>query len=156
MPILLNCDAKLLMKLHKLIVAAARYVIGNACYRMSTMSIMGKCNWLSLYQRIVYSSLSLFYKIIENQRPMSLYQYYIVNNTRSRTVKRSKVIYTARCPKSKEVNELFIYKTCELYSYLPMEIQNLSIKKFNTTIKTHIYDNFPFNKLYNRTDEYPP
>ena len=87
---------------------------------------------------------------------MSLYKYYIVNNIRSRTVKKSKVIYTSRRPKSKEVKESFIYKSCELYSYLPTEIQNISIKEYNIAIKAHILDNFPFNKLYNCTDEYPP
>ena len=79
LPILMNSDKKLIMKLHKLIILTAKYVIGSPCLCMSTKNIMLKCNWMSLTQRIIFSSLSLFRKVMDTECPLSIYELYIVN-----------------------------------------------------------------------------
>ena len=143
------------MKLHKLIILTAKYVIGNACYRMSTMAMMSKCTWLSFYQCIIFSSLILFRKVIISECPKSIYNMYITSDNQRR-VKKAKVVYTKKRPKTKNVKDFFIYKACEMYSYIPETIKQLNETKYRDSIKKYILSNYPFNKLYNGPDDDPP
>ena len=65
-------------------------------------------------------------------------------------------IYTKKRPKLKTTTDFYLYKSCELYSYLPEDIQQLNGRKYREALKGYILLNFPYNKLYHGTDEYPP
>ena len=155
-PILINADKKLLMKLHKLIMSTARCVIGSPCYKMSTKAILNKLNWLSLYQTINFSSIKLFRKIVMSNCPKSLKSKYKVSIQTNRRVRVCPSIYTKNIPKLKMRKESFVFKSCELYSYLPNQTKALNEKQFIKSLRQYIINYFPANSINADYDNLPP
>ena len=52
LPIYNNLPGYLNNKLHKIIMTAARTVIGNYCFRKSNLYILNKCNWMNVKNMI--------------------------------------------------------------------------------------------------------
>ena len=71
-------------KLHKIIMTAARAVIGNYCFKKSISYILNKCKWLNINNMITRSAVMIIHKIIINKSPETIYRLFKTNqNTRT-------------------------------------------------------------------------
>ena len=69
LPLYSHAPQILIDKLHRVLMKAARYSIGNYCYRLSCNYILGKCNWLSIGNMIIQSGINFTYKTLCNREP---------------------------------------------------------------------------------------
>ena len=136
-PIYMNASEQNIVKLHKVIMTAARAAIGNYCFKKSVDYILQKCNWLTAKNLILNSSLNLIHKIITNQAPPALFNLY-KNIKTKRSVVAATLTYR---PKTKCVKNFFLYKGTNIYNSLPNFLKNLPIDKFKKQIKVHLREN---------------
>ena len=61
-------------KLQKLIMTCCRWVLGNACFRQSTKSILNRSNLLSASQLMVISSHRFFYRVVNYHIPEIIFK----------------------------------------------------------------------------------
>ena len=66
LPTYMNATSEQKNKIHKVIMRAARMIIGSYCLMKSTTYIFGKCNWLTTNQMIEYAATKEVHKIIYN------------------------------------------------------------------------------------------
>ena len=64
LPLLSSANSSQKQKVHKLIMFAARTVIGSYCFKVSCRKILKKVNWLSANQIINWSIIKSIHKII--------------------------------------------------------------------------------------------
>ena len=84
LPLYTNASKLNIQKLHKIVMTAARCVIGNYCFKQTKEYILNKVKWLDINKMIKYSRLCIINKILKNKSPISLYNLYI-NDDRSRS-----------------------------------------------------------------------
>ena len=75
-PILLDPSNKYISKLQKMLMKAARPILGFESYKWSTAKIMKQLNWLSIYHLITAESIKFLHKIYFNNLPGSLTKYF--------------------------------------------------------------------------------
>ena len=85
---------------------AARYTIGNYCYKKSCNYILSKGQWLPIDKIEIYSGICFIYKIISNKEPKSMQMMFkdIKSN------RNNSKWYTAYQPKTIKMKNFIIYK----------------------------------------------
>ena len=119
-------------KLHKVLMTAARCVIGNYCFKKSINYILSKCNWLNINKMISNASLKLINGIVIDKTPKAIYNLFKINR---RAVVDINLKYI---PKSKYYEQFFLYKELKNYNKLPQTLKGLSKFKFKKSIKEYL------------------
>ena len=88
--------------------------------------------------------LNMMHKIILKNKPKQIYEELKVN-PRSRNVDMP--IYTKYKPKSKKVENFFLYKIITIYNNLKFEYRKLDINDFKFRLKYDMYELFPMQKF---------
>ena len=60
---------------------SAKLALGSACFKISNVKILQRCNWLSFLNLLRYSALIFIYKIKKNMTPQCIFEYFTVNKT---------------------------------------------------------------------------
>ena len=136
LPIMSQLSEKQAQKVHKLVMYAARSVMGSYCFKMSVNSILNQVGWLPAYKLIKWSAVKLIHKILYNQSPGSLFKLFKVN---PRSCAR---VYPYKIPKSKIAKNFFLYKQLEIYNNLPSDIKSRPPHIFKIKGKRYLRSNF--------------
>ena len=116
-PLYMSANKDQLNKIHKVLMTAARSVIGNYCFKKSTVYILNKCGWLGVNNMIKCASVKLIHKIITDKSPITIFELYKINA-------RSNVdIVTHYKPKLKKTEQFFVYKGIQIYNKVPKNIK---------------------------------
>ena len=141
LPIHYNCTNNQLKKLHKVVMTAAKTVMGYGYFKMSNIKILEKCQWLSIYNLLRYSSIVFLYKIKIYKEPTAIYNLYSKKHTERILTKQ----YTIYNPKYSDYKKFVIYAGNDLFNSIPESITSLSPNFFSLAIKKYITDTFhPF------------
>ena len=76
LPLMSSANATQIQKVHKLIMFAARTVLGSYCFKTSCKKILDSINWMSANQVIKWSIVKSIQKIIFTKSPANIYNYY--------------------------------------------------------------------------------
>ena len=101
----------------KLIMFAARTIIGNYCYKKSVKYILSQVNWLPSNTLIKWSGVKLIHKIINNKKPINIFKHFNINK---RTCAK---IYPTTFPKTKFAKDLYINKCLDMFNQFPADIK---------------------------------
>ena len=134
LPIYMHASAHLKDKLHKVLMKAARYSIGNYCFKKSTYYILNKCKLTTINNMISISAIKLIHKTLHNESPEVMLEYYKLNK------RKSADIFYNYVPKSANMNKYFVYQGVKLFNSIPVKIKDLPPIKFNNQIKRYITD----------------
>ena len=134
LPTYMHAPACLKDKLHKVLMKAARFSIGNYCFKKSTYYILNKCKMTTINNMINISAIKLIHKTLHNESPHVIFQYYKVNK------RKSADIYYNYTPKYCNMKNYFIYQGIKLFNGLPAKLKDLPPVKFNNKIKRYITD----------------
>ena len=134
LPTYMHASACLKDKLHIILMKAARFSIGNYCFKKSTHYILNNCKMTTIKNMINISSLKLIHKTLHNKSPEVIFQYYKVNK------RKSADIYYNYTPKSSNMKNYFIYQGIKLFNGLPANLKDLPPIRFNKKIKRYITD----------------
>ena len=141
LPLYFNCNAKQLMKLHKLQIKACRTVIGGNCFRLSNVKILDKCKWLSMANMMRHSVLTFIHKVKSNNRIKSINELFTQNKS-TRIINKTFPIYE---PKTKRLKYFVLYKGNKLYNKIPLYMIKSKIRIFKKSLKQYIKANYnPF------------
>ena len=121
-------------KLHKLLMTAARVVVGNYCYKKSCKYILDKCKWMNIGDMIKYRGLSFLHKILTTHQPTSLFNLFKTN----RHNRGISMVTLKHIPKSKKFTNFFINKYISTYNSLDLTIKRKSLSQFKKEIKQWI------------------
>ena len=108
---------KQLSRIHKVIMTAARAIIGNYCFKKSTSYILDKCDLLTAKQAITYAAIKFTHKTITNRLPKANYQMYMEPNKRT----KHNTIRTKIRPKTKKLKLHIINKGADLTNNIPLQ-----------------------------------
>ena len=72
----MHASAYLKDKLHKVIMKAARFSIGNYCFKKSTYFILNRCKLTTINNMINISAIKLIHKTLHNESPEVMLDYY--------------------------------------------------------------------------------
>ena len=136
-PLLSQCTNKQKQKLHKVIMSAARTIIGNYCYKKSIKYILKKCKMQDNNDLFTIWTLEFIHKALFYHLPKSMLKYY---NLRKNKRKNSKITTIYR-PKSVKFKNHFIYKGIHIYNTLPTEIKSLPVNTFGKRITQYVHSN---------------
>ena len=126
MPLMSSAKLSEKQKVHKLIMFAARTILGSYCFKTSCKKILESINWMSANQIINWSILKSIQKIIFTKAPNSLFNYF-KNNRRQCSIIVPKIY-----PKSKFSRDFYLFKGLELYNAFPNDIKKFNPKTFKT------------------------
>ena len=121
-------------KLHKLLMTAARTVVGNYCYKKSCKYILDKCKWLCVNDMIKYRGLTFIHKILTHKLPISLFTMFKV----SKYSRAGSKISLQNIPENIKYINFFINKYIKQYNLLDGKLKSKSIKQFKKEIKLEI------------------
>ena len=138
LPLYLNLNQNIINKLHKVVMTSARCAIGSYCFKKSIKYILKKCKLLNIKNMILYSSLNFIHKIISEKKPKALTDTYKNLITRRAVVD----IYPFYCPKQKSLKNFILYKGISLYNQLSTNFKSFTVKKFKTSIRKYIEQNY--------------
>ena len=120
-----------LMKLHKIIMTAARVAIGDYCFKKSNDYILNKCKWYDIDKLILISSLNTIHKVITNDTPPSMTKYF---KSRER-LRKGNTIATNIIPLSVKFQNFYIYKYTKIYNKIDNSVRLKNPKGFKNEIK---------------------
>ena len=138
LPLYNNATKIQLTKLHRVVMTAARCVIGSYCCRSSTLQILTKSKWLTLHNMIHHSSLKHIHKILTTCTPPSLHNMYNTHNTRI-----SKDISPKYIPMCAQYKKFYIISCIKLYNQIPSKIKSKTQNYFKTQSKNWLISNVP-------------
>jgi len=126
LPLYMQATTGQINKIHRVIMASARTIIGNYCYKKSIKYILGKCNMLDAKNMIAYSSIILLNKILTYKIPPSIYMLYRPSNRgNTDTTTRTKLK-----PKTKKLSNHVIYKGAVILNAIPNDFKKITFEKF--------------------------
>ena len=76
LPLYNNLPGYLVRKLHKIVMTAARVIIGNYCFKISNIYILGKCGWMDIKYMIIKRSLCYIHNVLTNKAPKCIMELY--------------------------------------------------------------------------------
>ena len=124
LPLLSSANNIQKQKVHKLIMFAARTVLGSYCFKVSCKKIIERVNWLPANQIINWAIIKSIQKIIFNKQPTNLFNYFKTNR------RQCSIIVPKTYPKSKFSRDIYIFKGLEAFNALPNDIKKCNPKIF--------------------------
>ena len=127
MPVWSGCEDYLVQALQVAQNKAARAVT-RLDYQTPTRILMQQCGWLSVRQLMVYHSVSLLHKTLQNGSPLYLYQKITSNGSHLHNSRRAEAGSLRQGLQSKSRLDLtrrgWCWRSLEQYNQLPSEIRN--------------------------------
>ena len=114
-PLLINCTHGQLKRLNTVINKACKVIMGNPCLKWSTERLNNRCGIKNIWHIIMERGLNMMHKIIIKNIPLQIYDELKVNS-RSRNVDTR--IYTKYLPKTKKVENFYLYRIITIYNNL--------------------------------------
>ena len=71
---MINTNSKQLNKLNVLLNKCSHKILGITSYKLNTITILNKLNWLSYYQQIIHESVKLIHRVSYESQPPALSQ----------------------------------------------------------------------------------
>ena len=71
---MINTNSKQLNKLNVLLNKCSHKILGITSYKLNTITILNKLNWLSYYQLIIHESVKLIHRVSYESQPPALSQ----------------------------------------------------------------------------------
>ena len=127
MPVWSGCEDYLVQALQVTQNKAARAVT-RLDIRTPTRILMQQCGWLSVRQLMVYHSVCLLHKTLQNGSPLYLYQKITENGSHQQSSRRAEAGSLRQSLQSKSRLDLtrrgWCWRSLEQYNQLPTEIRN--------------------------------
>ena len=123
LPTYSNCNQCQINKLHKLIMKAARFTIGNYCFKKTTSFILNKCKFIPIKKMISNSSLKIIQKTVNTSQPKPIHNIFKVGTRSTAPVSNKQV------PKSKHLSQFYPYKFLPAYNSIPNNLKLVPYKK---------------------------
>ena len=124
LPLMSSANATQIQKVHKLIMFAARTVLGSYCFKTSGKKILDSINWMSANQVIKWSIVKYIQKIIFTKSPANIYNYYKQNR------RRCSIIVPKIYPTTKFSRDVYLFKGLVTYNAFPNDLKQLNPKMF--------------------------
>ena len=122
-------------QLHKLVMTAARVVVGSYFYKKPMTCILNKCRWREGSDMVNVSILKTLHSIIFTRKAENIYDYFKFNR------RSTADITTKKYPKSKLAKDFFIYQGIKSYNKLPHKMKCLNVKQFKLQLKKYMTTN---------------
>ena len=129
LPTYSNCTNVQLDKLHKLLMKAACYAIGNYCFKKSTGFILSSCKFMPIRRMLLNAALKIIQKSIYTRQPRTIFNIYKFGT------RMTAPISTKQAPKSKSLSNFFPYKYLQVYNSIPNSLKLVTDRKFKHNIK---------------------
>ena len=129
LPLYSNCSRDQLNKLNKLIMKAARFAIGNYCFKRSISFILNACSFVSVNRMIVNSALKVIQKTIYTAQPRPIHNFFDIGT------RKAAPISTKYAPGSKLLKQFYPYKYIHTYNSIPRNLKDVPCKKFKHNLK---------------------
>ena len=133
LPFYSSITEELTHKLHKVIMTSARMAIGDYCYKTHCNKILARCNWLPIRYMINMAQCNFIHKILTNQSPTKIFEFFVIPNRQAKQIRLNFQNKTKLSKLSLLNNGLNIYNN------LPMQLKQLTVKKFKLQIKKHLF-----------------
>ena len=143
-PLLINCTNGQLNRLNTVINKACKVIMGNPCLKWTSERLNNRCGIKNIWHIIMERGLNMIHKIILKYTPVQIYEELKVNS-RSRSVDTQ--IYTKYLPKTKKVENFYLYRIISIYNKLGFEYRKLDINDFKFRLKYEMYELFPMRKF---------
>ena len=139
----------MISKLQVLMMKCSRPILGFKSYKYSTQRIMKELNWLNAYQIITKETIIFIHKIIYNNQPKAMTQFFTFSLTNSQNHRYCrKSIVTENIPSSKGKKSLIFFGNY-LYNTLPNNLKFKNPKQLSKYFQKYIGYHFPFDRLPN-------
>ena len=135
---LININSRQVSKLHTLLMKCAHNVLGYPSYKLNTTTILGRLNWLSFPQMVIFDALKLVHKVSFEGIPLALTQYLHYNMERTELVRLVRRPSASHRFKSAQCKNSFIHRSIFIYNSLPFNFITLNKKKFAKELKDYI------------------
>ena len=119
-----------LKKIHKVLMTAARAAIGDYFFLKSINFILNKCKWMTIQKIITCSSVKFIHTVLKTQTPSVIFDLYKVGG---RSIVKTVTKYK---PKTKRMENFFLYKGLLEYNKLPLDV--VSAKNFKAEVKIYM------------------
>ena len=119
LPLYMNTTNENKNKMHKVIMGAARTVIGKYCCRNTTNQILAKCKWLNIKSMITHSAITSIHSYITNNTPKAIMA--LINNKNNRINKDLTLKYIPRTSKFKN---FYMTIGLKIYNQIPTSIKS--------------------------------
>ena len=136
LPLYMGLNQKLLTKLHKVIMTAARAAIGSFCFKKSKTYILNKCKLLDIKDMIIYSSLLFLYKIEKNNVNKTILDFFYKKRSRDKNIK----FRPLHIPRMKMLENNIFHRGTHIYNELPQSLKNLPTEKFRIALIQYVRD----------------
>ena len=93
-----------------------------------------------IFNVVKYFDVTTLKRIITNKEPFHLYKYIDTSYERDTRASREGRIKINFKPKNAKSSSSFLPRSVKSYNQLPLEIRNLSGKKFNEKVKEYFYE----------------
>ena len=138
-----GCAKHLLVSLQRAQNRAAR-VVTKLDWNTPVGELLKQCGWLSVQQLVVYHSVVLVYKIIQNESPKYLHSMFSAKYSYKTKQARSDIIKHNRDLNLGLTGDSFRWRAAKAYNELPLEVRNLeTVEGFKKAVKKWIHDNTP-------------
>ena len=118
MPLYVNENQEIKMKLHKCILRVGRWVHGNYCYKRSIKSIMEQLNWKIPEEQIEDSAARFFQKILVTKEPKDIHD--LIRQPRTR---RNVELTLKTIPKQKPFKNLMLNSMANMINRIQEDLK---------------------------------
>jgi hypothetical protein len=139
-----SAEDKLILKIQVAQLKAAKLIIGNPCYRLSTSQILNKVNWLSIKQIIIERSVTVIHNIMTIGKPLGMFKMFKTIKRDQRTRAKPKIErIDGFKPRTQFAMDQFYKSALDHYNVIPEEMKILNKKEFKKEIKKNLRLNIP-------------
>ena len=122
---------------------AAR-VVTKLDWYTPTAELLKQCGWLSVHQLVVYHSVVLVYRVLQNKSPRFLHSMFSAEYTYNTKQARGGIIRHTRDLDLGLTASSFRWRAARSFDDLPLEIRKLeTVQKFKKATKLWIKQNIP-------------
>ena len=122
---------------------AAR-IVTKLDWKTSTAVILSQCGWLSVNQLVVYHSVVMVFKVLQNKQPKPLHSMFPLDYSYNTSQARSKSIKQTGHPSLDLWQDSFRWRAARSYNQLPASMKNLqSVEAFKLEAKKWVRGNIP-------------
>ena len=146
-PLLINSNKIHINRLQTLLMKCARPLLGFKSFRMSTLQIMKKLNWLTIHQLIMAESIKIIHKITYENLPPAITKYITFPMSRENSQRVCRKPRMKVQPASAKSAQSLLYRVIFLFNQLPHEARSLNTKKFSKELNNNMRYIFPLKDI---------
>ena len=143
---MINSNVNLLAKLQTQLLKCTRYILGFKSYKMTTVAIMNKLKFMTIYHMIAKESICFIHKIIYNNSTTALYNLLSYRED-DKNVRKVRKLRVNEIPNGQKVKDSIIYRSIYLFYKLDYDVRQFNPKKLNNYLKSNIQYTYPYLKI---------